>query len=61
MTEFDVFKCIVDCVTEKEYMDFSDIGNEIGKKLAEHNPNFANDFINGFKHGVSLTDGTHNV
>jgi 2-keto-4-pentenoate hydratase/2-oxohepta-3-ene-1,7-dioic acid hydratase in catechol pathway len=43
--------------------DISDLGNEIGvtvghayKNMTEEN---INDFIFGFRHGVSLTNGTH--
>jgi len=43
--------------------DISDLGNEIGvtvghayKNMTEEN---INDFISGFRHGISLTNGTH--
>jgi hypothetical protein len=46
--------------------DLSDIGNEIGfaigEYLNEHKDAVGGtpgDFINGFKHGISLTNGTH--
>ena len=43
--------------------DISDIGNEVGFKLGSILKNLKedeiNDFIHGFKHGVSLTNGTH--
>ena len=43
--------------------DISDIGNEIGfalgSKIKDMNEDQIKDFINGFKHGVSLTNGTH--
>ena len=41
--------------------DLSDIGNEIGIVIAKHfdEENTVEDFINGLKHGISLTDGTH--
>jgi len=43
--------------------DISDIGNVIGiavGKIMSNKENFDKDhFINGFKHGISLTDGTH--
>jgi hypothetical protein len=43
--------------------DISDIGNEVGYKLGailkNLNEEEINDFIFGFKHGVSLTNGTH--
>lgn len=46
-----------------EYGDLSDIGNEIGLQLGSiienMNEDEISDFINGFKHGVSLTNGTH--
>lgn len=46
-----------------EYGDLSDIGNEIGLQLGSiienMNEDEVSDFINGFKHGVSLTNGTH--
>jgi hypothetical protein len=48
---------------EYNYGDFSDIGNEIGFKLgsilSDMTKEEINDFIIGFKHGVSLTNGTH--
>lgn len=43
--------------------DLSDIGNEIGFKLGNILSNLTEEeikvFIIGFKHGVSLTNGTH--
>jgi len=43
--------------------DLSDIGNEIGFQLGSILPNMTDeeirDFMTGFKHGVSLTNGTH--
>lgn len=43
--------------------DLSDIGNEIGYILGNIIPNMTQEeidtFITGFKHGVSLTNGTH--
>ena len=43
--------------------DLSDIGNEIGYILGNTIPNMNKEeidaFITGFKHGVSLTNGTH--
>lgn len=43
--------------------DISDIGNEIGFTIGSILENMTqeeiNDFIHGFKHGVSLTNGTH--
>jgi hypothetical protein len=43
--------------------DIGDIGNEVGFKLGSIlknlNDDEINDFIHGFKHGVSLTNGTH--
>jgi 2-keto-4-pentenoate hydratase/2-oxohepta-3-ene-1,7-dioic acid hydratase in catechol pathway len=43
--------------------DISDLGNEVGyiigrvyKKMSQEE---INDFITGFMHGVSLTNGTH--
>jgi len=45
--------------------DLSDIGNEIGFAVGKH-VSYKNyfgfhkdDFIAGFRHGISLTDGTH--
>ena len=44
-------------------MDISDIGNEVGFGIGSILENMTeeeiNDFISGFKHGVSLTNGTH--
>jgi hypothetical protein len=43
--------------------DISDIGNEIGFNLGSILKDLTEDeiydFISGFKHGVSLTNGTH--
>jgi len=41
--------------------DLSDIGNEIGIIIAKrfNDENTVDDFIRGLKHGISLTDGTH--
>ena len=43
--------------------DISDIGNEIGLAIGSILENMTdeeiNDFISGFRHGVSLTNGTH--
>jgi hypothetical protein len=43
--------------------DISDIGNEIGIAVGSILENMTqeeiNDFISGFRHGVSLTNGTH--
>jgi hypothetical protein len=44
--------------------DISDIGNEIGYAIGSVLENMTeyemNSFVTGFKHGVSLTNGTHN-
>jgi hypothetical protein len=42
--------------------DMSDIGNEIGIAIAKHldlDGFDVDSFISGFKHGISLIDGTH--
>lgn len=43
--------------------DISDIGNEVGLAIGSILENMTeeeiNDFISGFRHGVSLTNGTH--
>lgn len=43
--------------------DLSDFGNEIGFWVGKHYENMTEDeirlFITGFRHGVSLTNGTH--
>lgn len=43
--------------------DISDIGNEVGFGIGSILENMTqeeiNDFISGFRHGVSLTNGTH--
>ncbi len=43
--------------------DMSDLGNEIGYVVGNTYENMTdediNDFISGFIHGVSLTNGTH--
>jgi predicted transcriptional regulator len=47
-----------------EYIgDISDLGNEIGVTVGRAYENMTeeniNDFIYGFRHGISLTNGTH--
>ena len=48
---------------EYDHGDLSDIGNEVGYILGEiikdMNDEDIQTFITGFKHGVSLTNGTH--
>ena len=48
---------------EYDHGDLSDIGNEvgyiIGKLIDDMNDEDIQTFITGFKHGVSLTNGTH--
>jgi hypothetical protein len=43
--------------------DISDLGNEIGRMTGSVYQNMTEeeiiDFISGFRHGVSLTNGTH--
>lgn len=43
--------------------DISDLGNEIGREVGHAYKDMTeediNDFIAGFRHGVSLTNGTH--
>jgi hypothetical protein len=41
--------------------DVSDIGNEIGIVLGDfiHTESELQDFIQGIRHGMSLTNGTH--
>lgn len=43
--------------------DLSDFGNEIGFWVGKHYENLTENeiklFITGFRHGVSLTNGTH--
>ncbi len=51
-------------VNRMEYVgDISDLGNEIGIAVGHAFENMTeqeiNDFIMGFRHGVSLTNGTH--
>lgn len=41
-----------------EGADFSDIGNAIGMIIGDLEPD---DFRDGFDHGVSVSDGTHDV
>ena len=58
LTEFDQHK------TEINYIgDLSDLGNEVGFIVGRVYSNMTqeeiNSFITGFKHGVSLTNGTH--
>jgi hypothetical protein len=51
-------------VNRMEYVgDLSDLGNEIGITIGHAYENMTEEditeFIMGFKHGVSLTNGTH--
>ena len=53
-----------EAVNRMEYTgDMSDLGNEIGITVGHAYENMTeeniNDFISGFRHGVSLTNGTH--
>jgi hypothetical protein len=53
-----------EAVNRMEYIgDISDLGNEIGITVGNAYENMTeeniNDFISGFRHGVSLTNGTH--
>ena len=53
-----------EAVNRMEYIgDISDLGNEIGITVGNAYENMTeeniNDFIFGFRHGVSLTNGTH--
>jgi 2-keto-4-pentenoate hydratase/2-oxohepta-3-ene-1,7-dioic acid hydratase in catechol pathway len=60
-----VSKSISDHMLNLKYNngDLSDIGNEIGFSIGQSLKNMSqdeiDDFISGFKHGVSLTNGTH--
>jgi len=49
---------------EYENGDLSDVGNEVGFILGNLLPDMSDDeisiFISGFRHGVSLTNGSHN-
>ncbi len=60
-----VSKSISDHMSNLKYDngDLSDIGNEIGFSIGQSLKNMSqdeiDDFISGFKHGVSLTNGTH--
>jgi 2-keto-4-pentenoate hydratase/2-oxohepta-3-ene-1,7-dioic acid hydratase in catechol pathway len=60
-----VAKCVSDHMSDLKYDngDLSDIGNEIGFSIGQSLKNMSqdeiDDFISGFKHGVSLTNGTH--
>ena len=43
-----------------EYGDYSDIGNEIGFVLGKTiTKDELEDFLTGLRHGISLSDGTH--
>ena len=43
-----------------EYGDYSDIGNEIGYVLGKTiTKDELEDFLEGLRHGISLSDGTH--
>ena len=56
--------CRIICYSNVPYAgDISDIGNEIGYAVGYTLENMTQEqidaFITGFKHGVSLTNGTH--
>ena len=55
--------CIKLLEVKYDNMDISDIGNEVGFGIGSILENMTqeeiNDFISGFRHGVSLTNGTH--
>jgi hypothetical protein len=55
--------CIKLLEVKYDNMDISDIGNEIGIAVGSILENMTqeeiNYFINGIRHGVSLTNGTH--
>ncbi len=70
MKEIDFNKTIKELgekLTDVNYYngDVSDIGNEIGYILGNILKNMKEtdikDFIVGFRHGVSLTNGTHSI
>ena len=66
--EIDFKKTLIDISTRLPTVrynngDISDIGNEIGFTIGSILENMTQeeigDFIRGFRHGVSLTNGTH--
>lgn len=68
--EFDKSKLNYIANSLKEYVDrmnyigdISDLGNEVGIVVGSSFENMTDeeisDFITGFRHGVSLTNGTH--
>ena len=66
--EIDFKKILTDISTrlptvQYDNGDISDIGNEVGFGIGSILENMTqeeiNDFISGFRHGVSLTNGTH--
>ena len=66
MEDFHIIKTEIKVQLDKaEHAgDLSDIGNEIGKIIGNHLSVWKigytfDDFINGVKHGISLSDKTH--
>lgn len=66
--EIDFKKTLIDIskrlpTVQYDNGDISDIGNEIGFTIGSILENMTQeeigDFIRGFRHGVSLTNGTH--
>jgi len=61
----EIKKELVDFISENEIdIDFTDLGNTIGiiigKYTNDKEMGFGkDDFIQGVKHGISLSDGTH--
>ena len=59
-----IANALKESVNRMEYTgDISDLGNEIGITVGRAYENMTeeniNDFISGFRHGISLTNGTH--
>mgnify|MGYP006294159897 CR=1 FL=1 len=52
-----------EALSKAKIIDISDVGNEIGIIVAKYfnEDNTKKDFIDGIKHGISLTDGSHDL
>jgi hypothetical protein len=57
--ELDLTKLKHELNTNLYKGDISDIGNEIGIMIGRYNKDVLSDFMNGLRHGISLSDGTH--
>jgi len=63
---YDIKDELVDTLNSNKYIDLSDIGNIIGIVISKYFDNEEigfekDDFYGGIEHGISITDGTHDL